>query len=140
MRACLIVAAAATTAIAAAATTTAAPSSATTAATTTASAKSAATAAATSAASAGAAAIARRTRFVHNDATPFELLAVQRLNGALSFFIILNFDKAEAARLARETVADEHNAGWSYAGLREPFSDFFFSSLKRKIPDVKFLH
>jgi hypothetical protein len=62
------------------------------------------------------------------------------LNGALGFFVILNFNKAEAARLAGEAVADEHDAGRSYAGLREPFSDLFFGSLKRKIPDVKFLH
>jgi hypothetical protein len=62
------------------------------------------------------------------------------LDRALRFFVILNFNKAEAARLAGEAVADEHDAGRSYSGLREPFSDFFFGSLKRKIPDVKFLH
>jgi hypothetical protein len=68
------------------------------------------------------------------------LLPVQRLNGALRFFIILNFDKAEATGLACEAVADQHNTGRSYSGLSEPFADFFFGSLKRKIPDVKFLH
>ena len=73
---CLPVAAAtATTAIAAAASTTAAPT-ASTAAAPTAAAKSAAPSATTSAAPARAAAIARRTRFVHNDATSLELLAV----------------------------------------------------------------
>jgi hypothetical protein len=68
------------------------------------------------------------------------LLAVQRLNGARRFFIVLNFDKAEAAGLAREAVADQHDAGGSYSGLRKPLADFFFGSLKRKIPNVKFLH
>jgi hypothetical protein len=68
------------------------------------------------------------------------LLPVQRLNGALSFFIILNFNKAEATGLACKTIPDQHDAGRSYSGLSEPFADFFFGSLKWKIPDVKFLH
>jgi hypothetical protein len=68
------------------------------------------------------------------------LLAVQRLYGARRFFVILNFDKAEASGLAREAVANEHHAGRSYSGLRKPLADFFFGSLKRKIPNVKFLH
>jgi hypothetical protein len=68
------------------------------------------------------------------------LLPVQRLNGALGFFIILNFNKAEATGLACKTIPDQHDAGRSYSGLSEPFADFFFGSLKWKIPDVKFLH
>jgi hypothetical protein len=68
------------------------------------------------------------------------LLPVQRLYGALGFFIILNFHKAEATGLACEAVPDQHNAGRSYSGLSEPLADFFLGSLKRKIPDVKFLH
>jgi hypothetical protein len=141
MRVCSPIAAAATTTIATAAassTTTAAPASSATT-TTTAAAKSAA-AAATSTAAAGPAAITGWAGLVNHDASSFELLPVQRLNGALGFFIILNFNKAKATGLACEAVADQHDAGRSYSGLREPFSDFFFGSLKRKIPDVKFLH
>jgi hypothetical protein len=52
----------------------------------------------------------------------------------------LNFHKAEATGLASKAVADQHDAGRSYAGLREPFTDFFFGGLKWKIPDVEFLH
>jgi hypothetical protein len=130
-RVCLPIAAASSTAIA--------PASAASTTTATA-AKSAAATSSTSTAAAGPTAISRRARFVNHDASSFELLPVQRLNGALGFFIILNFNKAEATGLACEAVPDQHDAGRSYAGLREPFSDFFFGSLKRKIPDVKFLH
>jgi hypothetical protein len=68
------------------------------------------------------------------------LLPVQRLHGALGLFIILYFNEAEAAGLAREAVADQHDAGRSYAGLRKPFSNFLFSSLKWKIADIELFH
>ena len=140
---CLPVAPAASTAIATAATTSAttpASASAGTTTTSTASPTKAAAPATAARTTAASTAISRRTRFVDHNASPLELLPVQRLDGALGFFIILNFNKAEATRLAREAIANQHDAGWSYSGLREPFSDFFFGSLKRKIPDVKFLH
>ncbi|MGB6430098.1 MAG: hypothetical protein WBF06_05900, partial [Candidatus Acidiferrales bacterium] len=116
------------------------PAASATAATTSASAKSAAPTTAAPGAPAASTAISRRTRFVNHDASSLELLPVQRLDGAQGLFIVLNFYEAEATRLAREAVADQHDAGRSYSGLREPFSDFFFSGLKRKIPDIEFLH
>jgi hypothetical protein len=79
-------------------------------------------------------------RFVDDYAPSFELLTVQRLNGALSFFVVLNLNEAEATRLACLAVPNQQDAGRSCSGLREPFSDFFLGSLKRKIPNVKFLH
>lgn len=142
-RSCLPIAPAASTAIAttaAASATTPASAAAGTAPTSTASPTKAAAPATAPWTAAASTAISRRTRFVDHNASPLELLPVQRLDGALGFFIILNFNKAEATRLAREAIANQHDAGWSYSGLREPFSDFLFGSLKWKIPDVKFLH
>ncbi|MGB6198478.1 MAG: hypothetical protein WBF35_02900, partial [Candidatus Acidiferrales bacterium] len=104
------------------------------------SAASKAAAAASSTTAASASAIARRTCFVDNDASSFELLPVQSLDGALGFFIILNFNEAKTTGLTCETIPNQHNTGRSYSGLSEPFADFFFGSLKWKIPNVKFLH
>ena len=113
--------------LAAATTTAASPATATTspAATTATVSAAAATTAAPSAASTTAT-LAHRTGFVHDDVASFELLAVQRLDRLVCLFIVLNFDKSEATRLTRETIANESNVRRSHTCLREPLSNFFF--------------
>ncbi len=118
---------------------TTAASSAATATTATAAAESPAAAAASTATTA-AATLAHRPSFVHDDVASLELLAVQRLNRTVCLFVILDFDKTEASRLSRETIANESNIRRSHTCLSKPFSDFFFRRLKWEIPHVKLLH
>jgi hypothetical protein len=91
--------------IAAAAGTTAAATAGTTAAT---AAKAATTSTPSSAASATTA-FARRTRFVNDDVTAHEILAVQTLNSTVCFFIVCYLDESETARLTRKTVANQRH-------------------------------
>ena len=119
---------------------TTAASSAATATTATAAAESPAAAASSSSPATAATTLTHRPSFVHDDVASFELLAVQRLNRTVCFFVILDFDKTEASRLSRETIANESNIRRSYTCLSEPFSDFFFRRLKWEIPHVKLLH
>jgi hypothetical protein len=46
------------------------------------------------------------TRFIHNEVSPAEILAIQGVDGAVCVFVIGNFDEREAARLSRETVTN----------------------------------
>jgi hypothetical protein len=96
---------------------------------TTATAAAAATAkspAATASPASTATALAHWPRFVDNNVAPFELLAIQRLDGPVCLFVILNLDKTEAPRLTRETIANKGHIRRRYTCLREPFSNFFF--------------
>jgi hypothetical protein len=56
--------------------------------------------AATPTPSASPAAFARRTGLVDDNVAAHEIVAVKSLNGALGFFVIVNFDKTEPAWLA----------------------------------------
>jgi hypothetical protein len=85
-------------------------------------------------------ALSRGSRFVHHDIPPHEVVAIQRLDRALGFFVAIDFDKAEAARLTRETVAYQRDAGHRHACLREPAAQFLFAGLKRQITHVEFFH
>ncbi len=67
----------------------------------------ASTAAGTSTASA--ATFTRRTRFVDDNVAAHEIVAVQSLHGAVGFFVVIDLDKSEPARLPRETVAHQRD-------------------------------
>jgi hypothetical protein len=112
------VAASASTAIAtipattSAAATSAAASATAAASTVTATTSAASTWTATTSAAAGAAtpatsAFTRGARFVHHNIAAHEILAVQALNGSVSFFVVVDLDEAEAAGLPRKSVAHQ---------------------------------
>ena len=73
----------------------------------------AAAAATTAPTAATAAALTGRTRFVNDDVTTQEIVAVERLDCAAGVFVIIHFHKAETARLAGKPIPYE-----SYIGRR----------------------
>jgi hypothetical protein len=48
---------------------------------------------------ASATALPRRTSFVDHNVAAHEILAIQTLNGAVGFFVVIDLDKSEPARL-----------------------------------------
>jgi hypothetical protein len=69
----------------------------------------AATTTARSASPATAATLTRGARFVDDDVAAHEIVAVQSLYGAVGFFVAIDLDKSEPARLPRETVAHQRD-------------------------------
>ena len=65
-----------------------------------------ATAATAPATTATAGALGLRPRFVHDQVPTTEILTVQRVDRPVCVFVITYLDEGEAARLARETIAD----------------------------------
>jgi hypothetical protein len=94
---------------------------------------------ATSAATA-AAALCLGTRFIHNEVSPAKILAVQGVDGAVRVFVIGNFDEGETARLPRETITNQIDAGGGDTDLRKPLVELIFRRGKRKITDIELLH
>ncbi len=87
----------------------AAATAAATAGTTAPTAAKAATTSTPSSAASATTAFARRTRFVNDDVTAHEILAVQTLNSTVCFFIVCYLDESETARLTRKTVAHQRH-------------------------------
>jgi hypothetical protein len=87
---------------------------ATSAATTTVATASAATTATPAAVSAApattAAAFCLRSRFVHHQIAPAEILPVQGIDRAIRILVTVHFDEGKPARLPRKTVTDEIDA------------------------------
>jgi len=79
----------------------------------------AATAAATEAATTTAAAWLLRTRFIDYQVAPTEVLPVHRIDCAIRFLVVRDFDEGESARLAGEPVANEIDCRGVYTSLRE---------------------
>ena len=50
-----------------------------------------------------------RPCFVDHNVAAHEIVAVQSLHGAVSFLVVIDFDKSEAAWLTRKTVAHQGN-------------------------------
>jgi hypothetical protein len=84
-------------------------------------------------------ALSRWPRFIDHNIPAHEIVAIQPLNGALGFFIAIDFDKPEPAWLARETVAHQGYIRCSHSRLRKQSCNLFFRSLKRQVTDIKFL-
>jgi len=61
------------------------------------------------AASAATTTFARRTSFIDDDVAAHEVMPVQALDGALGFFVAVDFHKSESTRLPRKTVAHQRN-------------------------------
>lgn len=100
-------------------TATAASGSATTATTAVTATTAAATAAASGPATTATTAFAGRTRFVHDDVSAIEIVAIQSLHGAVGFFVVVNLNEPEPARLTRETVAHQRDICRGDSRLRE---------------------
>jgi hypothetical protein len=66
-------------------------------------------AAETTTAATAAAALFLWTGFVHHKIAATKVLAVQGVDRSVGFFVIVDFDESETARLARKTVTDEVN-------------------------------
>ena len=106
---------------------------------TTASAEAAASTAATSAAPTTAA-FALWTGFVDNDLPAHQVLAIERLDGPVGLFIIVDLNEPEPARLTGEAVADQSYVRRSDARLNKPVGQLFLIDLKRQIPDIQLFH
>jgi hypothetical protein len=100
----------------------------------------AATAAKATPAAPSASTLARRPSFVDHDIAAIETLTVQRLDGAVGFFVTVDFDETKAAWLSRKAVPHQCNVGWSDACLCEPAAQFLFSGLKGQVAHVELLH
>src|ERR1700694_5698717 len=90
-------------------------------------------------ATAAAAALCLGTCFIHYEVSPPEILTVQGVHGLIRFFVIRNFNESEAARLSREPIANQIDAGGSYADLRKPLVELVFRRGKRKITYIELL-
>jgi hypothetical protein len=107
----------------------------------------AATSAITTAASAISAAASAATRafrlwarFVDNKVPAPKVLTVEAGDRAIRFFIVGDFDESKAARLPRESVANQADGRRADSQLSKPFLQLFFRCVERKITDVKLLH
>src|ERR1700674_1895312 len=87
-----------------------------------------------------AATLGLRPRFVHHQVSPAEILSVERVYGLVGVFVVGDFHEGEAARLTRETVADQIHSRGSYTNLREPLVKLLLRRGKRKITDIELLH
>jgi len=60
-----------------------------------------------------------RARFIDHQVAPTEVLSVHRIDRAIRFFVVRDFNECESARLAREPVANEINCRGIDASLCE---------------------
>jgi len=96
--------------------------------------------AAPAAATTTAAALRLRPRFIHPQVAPAEVLPVHRINRAIRFFVISDFDEGETARLPGKTVVNQIHCRRIYTGLREKFVQAILRRGKRKITNIELLH
>jgi hypothetical protein len=77
---------------------------------------------AASASVATATAFTRRASFVHHDVAAHEILAVESLDRAIGFLIVVHFNETEPARLARELVSHQGHVRNGCARLLKPIA------------------
>jgi hypothetical protein len=118
----------------------AASTAAASATTTTAMAATAAAVAAATTSATTAAALCLRPRFVHHQVASPEVLSVHRVDRAIRFFVICNFNESESARLPGKTVANQIHCRRIYTALREKFVQAILRRGKRKITNIELLH
>src|SRR5260370_8671341 len=82
-----------------------------------------------------AAALCLRTCFIHYEVSSAEILAVQRVDGAIRVFVIGHFNEVESARLSRKAIATQIHPRASHTDLRKPLVELVFRPRKRKITD-----
>jgi hypothetical protein len=100
------------------------------------------TAAATArpAATSAASTLGLRAGFVNYQIPTTEILAIERIDGAVGVFIIVYFHECKSARLSREAVANKIYCRGSDASLGKPFVQLLLRRGKRKVPDIELLH
>jgi hypothetical protein len=81
-----------------------------------------------------------RARFVDNKVPAAKVLTIEACDSAIRFFIVGDLDEGEAARLSRESVANQADGRRADSQLSKPFLQLFFRCVERKITDVKLLH
>jgi hypothetical protein len=81
-----------------------------------------------------------RARLVDYQRAAQEILAVQRRDGFFGFRIIADFRETEAARLARETVAEQRQRIRLHPDLCKQPCNIFFRSFERQVSHIQFLH
>jgi hypothetical protein len=77
-----------------------------------------------------------RTRFIYDQGATHEFLAVQRLDRAVRFFIITDFNKSKTTQLSGHLVAHKRNVSAGDPALCEPIIQILLVGLKRQIADV----
>jgi hypothetical protein len=89
---------------------------------------------------AAAAALARNHRpcFVDNQRATHEVAAIAGFDGAIGRAVIVNFDEAEPASLASESVPHYVNAVYADPRLREEIRDIGFGCRIGQVPYEKF--
>jgi hypothetical protein len=100
----------------------------------------AALAAATAKAASPAATALLGTRFIHNDVTPHEVLAIERLYRFAGIFIAGHFDEAKSPQLSRHLIANQCDLNSGDTGLLEPSTHILLGSLKRQIANIQLFH
>jgi hypothetical protein len=81
-----------------------------------------------------------RTCFIHDEISATKVLTIQRIDGAVGFFITGDFNKGKTTRLSGETVADEIDCRRINTCLSKKLVQSIFGCGERKITDVKLLH
>jgi hypothetical protein len=81
-----------------------------------------------------------RTRFIHDQRAPHQILAVARFGGALCGSIIVDFDKPKPASLAGKTVAHDGHGIDCYAVIGKEILDIRLICGVREIPYEKLFH
>jgi hypothetical protein len=90
--------------------------------------------------SAGTAAFTLRTRFIHHQRAAQKILAVERFDGFVCFGVVADFGETEAARLSRETIAQQRERIRLHTNLRKQRRYLLFRGLERQITNIQFLH
>jgi hypothetical protein len=79
-------------------------------------------------------------RFVDNECTSKEVLAVEGCDDFFRFRIISDFGKPEPARLPRESIPQQRERIRLHADFRKQRLYLLFRSFERQIAHVQFLH
>jgi hypothetical protein len=87
-----------------------------------------------------AAAFTLRTSFVHDQRAAQKILAVERFDRFICFGVVPNFGETEAARLTRETIAQQRERIRLDTNLRKQCCYLLFRGLEREIAYIQFLH
>ena len=80
------------------------------------------------------------TRFIDYQVSPAKVLTIQRIDRAISFFIVVDLDEGKTARLPCETVTNQIHARGGNSCLRKPLLKLLLRRRKRKIADIELLH
>jgi hypothetical protein len=88
---------------------------------------------ATTASPASTAAFPRRARFVDHDCTAQKILAVQRGDRFIRLSIVGDLDKAEASRLAGETISNQRHRIRLDTRIGKLRSQILLACLKRQV-------